>query len=287
MEVDRKACGLVFLDASDHIVGCLSLPSGISALPLMMVDSGVPQVDLGDTTILDSVATHAHDPVAAGGEAQKTAEELAAYRLQSSLFSAIVRNLDMNHDGTLDVPSSRPHWIDFGADFDGGLTAPGGSTFTLHEATPYTYYRDGQPRGTATTYHWVLRNTSWGAFQAGTYAITLDGGGPVSFDVADPLSASNCIVATRFWYETPVDRITRAHWEWEMLDGRPSDATSLLQPHAVLQFGYDVSSQVTYGRVASADTSHAVDTDPTGLQGLGLFATDLFGNTLATNYRFQ
>ncbi len=322
VQVDRKACGLVFLDASDHVVGYLALASGISALPLMMVDSAVGQVDLANITIQDSVATPSHDPVGSGGEAQMTAEELAAYRLQSSLFSAIVRNLDMNHDGVLDVLSARPYWIGFGADFEGGLAptsdpgsagampalnvfhfgfsdfnvnagtppgtllAPDGSAFGLHESNPFTFQMDGQAGRAATMYHWVLQNTSWSAFQAGTYTINYDGGGPVSFGVAEPLNGSNYIVATRGWVETSAGTVTRVHWKWTMQDGRPIDAMKLMNQQVTVQFAYGPTNHITYGSLTTADTVVATDATLTGLQAVGFFATDLFGNNLITNYRF-
>lgn len=81
VSVERKACGLVFLDGSNNVVGSLSLANGIEALPLMMVDSAVAQVDMRDITIQDGIGTPQHDPLGAGGEAQMTAGEPAAYRL--------------------------------------------------------------------------------------------------------------------------------------------------------------------------------------------------------------
>jgi hypothetical protein len=67
-------------------VGYLSLSSGIEALPLMMIDGAVAQIDMKDINIQDGIGTPQHDPIVAGGEAEMTADELAAYKLQSALF---------------------------------------------------------------------------------------------------------------------------------------------------------------------------------------------------------
>jgi hypothetical protein len=320
--VERKAVGLVFLDAANAVVGYLSLAGGIAALPLMMVDSAVGQIDLRNITIQDGVGTPQHDPTGVGGEAQMTADELAAYRLQSALFSTIVRNLDMDGDGVIDVLTSRPYWLMFGADFDGGLAAtssagasaalpalnvfhfnfsdynieagspsgelvpPDGGRFALHESGIFTFMRNGQPLVTATMYHWVLQNTSWSSFASGRYQITYDAGRHVSFDVGSPLNADDYIVAAHFWYEMTGARITRVHWRWQMLNGASIDATRLIQEGVGLQFSYGISSQVNY-HVSTSDTAYAVDVDTTGLQTVLLGCNDLFGNVQMTNYHMH
>jgi hypothetical protein len=320
--VERKAVGLVFLDAANAVVGYLSLAGGIEALPLMMVDSAVAQIDLRDITIQDGVGTPQHDPLGAGGEAQMTAGELAAYRLQSALFATIIRNLDMDGDGVIDVLTARPYWLMFGADFDGGVAAtsssaaaglvpalnvfhfnfsdynveagapsgelvtPDGGRFAQHQTGLFTFMRNGQPQVTATMYHWVLQNTSWGSFASGTYQITYDAGRHVSFDVASPLNADNYIVAAHFWYEMTGTRITKVHWKWEMLNGASIDATRLMQEGVGLQFSYSISSQVNY-HVALSDTAYVVDVDTAGLQSVLLGCNDLFGNVQMTNYRLR
>jgi hypothetical protein len=322
VNVERKACGLVFLDGSNNVVGYLSLASGIEALPLMMVDSGVAQIDMRDITIQGGIGTPQHDPIGAGGEAQMTAEELAAYRLQSALFSAIIRNLDMNGDGVIDVLSARPYWLMFGADFNGGVAAtsdPGASgpmpllnvfhfnfsdynraagTPTAELLTPdarrfafpdvglYTFMRNRQPVTTATMYHWPLQNTSWGSFIPGSYAITYDTDKHVSFDVASPLNAENYIVAAHLWYETTGTKITKVHWKWEMLNGASIDATRLMREDVILQFSYNVTTQVNY-HVTPRDTAYVVDVDTTSLQGVLLGCNDLFGNVQYTFYNMR
>lgn len=322
VNVERKACGFVFLDGSNNVVGYLSLAGGIEALPLMLVDSTVAQIDLRDITIQDGVGTPQHDPLGAGGEAQMTAGELAAYRLQSALFATIIRNLDMNGDGVIDVLSDRPYWLMFGADFDGGVAAtsssaaagivpalnvfhfnfsdyniaagtptaelltPDGGRFPFSDVGRYTFMRNGQPVTTATMYHWVLQNTSWGSFDPGRYQITYEAGRQVSFDVTSPLNTDNYIVAAHFWYEMAGARITKVHWKWEMLNGASIDATRLMQEGVGLQFSYGISSQVNY-HVTPSDTAYVVDVDTTGLQSMLLGCNDLFGNVLMTNYRLH
>lgn len=322
VDVEREACGLVFLDGSNNVVGYLSLASGIEALPLMMVDSTVAQIDMRDITIQGGIGTPQHDPIGAGGEAQMTADELAAYRLQSALFSTIIRNLDMNADGVIDVLSDRPYFLMFGADFDGGLAAtsdPGASgarpslnvfhfnfsdynrapgTPTAELSTPdasrfsspdiglYTFMHNGQPYATATMYHWPLQGTSWNAFNPGTYEVTYDAGRHVSFNVASPLNGENYIVAAHLWYETAGAKITKVHWKWEMLNGASIDATRLMQQDVALQFSYGVNTNVTY-HVTPGDTEYAVDVDTTSLQSILMGCNDLFGNVQMTFYRMH
>jgi hypothetical protein len=322
VNVERQACGLVFLDGSNNVVGYLSLASGIEALPLMMVDSAVAQINLRDITIQDGIGTPQHDPMGAGGEAQMTAEELAAYRLQSALFSTIIRNLDMDADGVIDVLTDRPYWLMFGADFMGGVAAtsasgaagttpllnvfhfnfsdynlaagtptaelltPDGSRFSSPDVGVFTFMRDRQPTVTATMYHWPLQNTSWTSFNPGRYEITYDAGRHVAFDVASPLNADNYIVAAHLWYETAGTRITKVHWKWEMLNGTSIDATRLMQPEVILQFSYNVTTQVNY-HVTPRDTAYVVDVDTTSLQSILLGCNDLFGNVQMTNYSMR
>ena len=136
-----------------------------------------------------------------------TAEELAAYKLQSALFSVIIRNLDMNNDGVIDVLSDRPYWLMFGADFDAGVAAtsdsgnsgimpllnvfhfnfsdynkakgipdadlmtPDAKHFVHPDFGLFTFPGTGT---TATMYHWVLQNTAWGSFVPGSFVITYD-----------------------------------------------------------------------------------------------------------------
>jgi len=322
VNVERKACGLVFLDGSNSVVGYLSLASGIEALPLMMVDSAVAQIDMRDITIQGGIGTPQHDPIGAGGEAQMTAEELAAYRLQSALFSAIIRNLDMNGDGVIDVLSDRPYWLMFGADFNGGIAAtsaagasgtmpalnvfhfnfsdynraagtptaelltPDARRFSSPDVGLYTFMRNRQPGTTATMYHWPLQNTSWGSFIPGSYAITYDADRHVSFDVASPLNAENYIVAAHLWYERAGARITKVHWKWEMLNGASIDPTRLMREDVILQFSYNVTTQVNY-HVTPRDTAYAVDVDTTSLQGVLLGCNDLFGSVQYTFYSMR
>jgi len=319
VEVARKACGLVFLDALNKVVGYLSLAAGVEAIPLMMVDSSVTQIDLKEITILDSIGTPQHNPLDNGGETEMTTVELAVYKLQSSLFSAIIRNLDMNNDGVIDVLSSHPYWLMFGADFFGGVAAnadPGNSgsmpvlggfhfnfsdygiatssaggnlltpdskNFAIHETRTFTFMKNDKPGTTATMYHWVLQNTDWDSFISGTYAITYETDKQVSFAITIPLKAENYIVAAHLWYEMSGKKITKVHWTWKMLNGSAIDATRLMQRDVILQFNYGLTSQINY-HITPAESECTVDVDTTSLSSLLLSCNDLFGNWQPTNY---
>lgn len=323
VDVAREACGLVFLDAADHTIGYLTLANGIAALPLMMVDSSVRVVDLDSIEIADSVAVPSNDPTAPGGVAAMTPTEVAAYRLQSALFATIIRNLDMNDDGVIDVLSPRPYMIWLRSWFNGGTpptTDPGPaapapaiadfsfffSDFALASSTSpatlrlpggQTYlsglwqYDDPTPgRSPYTIHHWVLQNTGWQAFGTGSYRIDYEGRPPVSFDLRFPLDGNKYIVATRVWYEVTADTIRRIHWEWRMRDGSNIDPTRLMRPGQVMiQFGYGIGTEGGTSidvRVRPDETSRDVKAPLSGLSNINFGADDLFGNQLITVFRF-
>lgn len=310
VDAKRRPCGLVFLSAADSVIGVLSLAAGIDALPLSLVGESVTLLNLKDITITAGTGTPQHNPIDAGGEAVMTAEERAAYRLQSAFFNAILRNLDMDRDGVIDVLSPRKYWMRFGSDFDGGtamraepgtaaplpkqnvfhfnfsdgeppvsqpvavLSAPDGKSFLCHEASMNDF----------TQYHWVLQNTAWSSFLGGAYAIDYAGGRRVEFTIASPLQVENYIVAAHLWYEMEGNTITRVHWRWRMLNGAPIDAARLIAKQVILQFNYNgFSSQKNY-QVTSADTQCDVSVDTTNLMQILVSCNDLFGNWQPTFY---
>ncbi len=322
VDVARDACGLVFLDADNRAIGYLTLANGIAALPLMMVDSSVRVVDLDSIEISDSVAVPSDDPTAPGGVAAMTPTEIEAYRLQSALFATIIRNLDMNDDGVIDVLSPRPYMIWLRTVFAGGnppTTDPGPgaplppledfsfffSDFALASSTSpgtlrlpggQTYqsrlweHADPTPgRSPYTIHHWVLQNTGWQTFGAGSYRIDYDGRPPVSFDLQFPLNGNQYIVATRVWFEVTADTIRRIHWQWRMRDGSNIDPTRLIRPlGAMLQFAYGVGTEggtTIDVRLRTDETSRDVKAPLNGLTSIHFGADDLFGNQLITWYR--
>jgi hypothetical protein len=319
--VQRKACGFIFLDASNSIMGYLSLASGLEALPIMMVDSTIDRIDLKSVTIQDSIGTPSENPLGVGGPIEMTAEELGAYKLQAALFSTIIRNLDMNNDNVIDVLSDRPYWFMCTADFSGGIAAtsnpddsgalptlnvfhfnfsdyhlnagtaqadlmtPDGLHFAQPETGLFTFMKNGKPSITATMYHWVLQNTSWSSFISGRYSIAYDADKHIAFTVTSPLNAENYIVAANLWYEKDGGKITKVHWKWKMQNGSAIDATRLLQKDVNLQFNYSsgVARQGNY-HITSADVECRVNEDVDLLRNIGLFCNDLFGNQQITNY---
>ncbi len=322
LDVARTPCGLVFIDSADHFVGSLSLAAGIETLPLSMVDANVAAIDLRTITLSNGLGVPQHNPIEPGGEAVLSETELAAYRLQSSLFSAILRNLDMNGDDVIDALSDRPYGMMFGADFAGGppptadpgpagplpqlnvfhfnfndlhiavqtplavITTPDGGSFTA----------DGQPVVSRdpnwSPYHFIFQ-TGWSAFAAGSYAIDY-GTEPrhVQFELSSSLGSGNFIVAANLWMEMQGATLHKLHWRWKMLDGSDLDATRLLRP--------DVTIQVFYGdgprppqwiqrpfTMRPADTEVLVDLSEESTQKLKavlVSANDLFGNMYGTFY---
>jgi hypothetical protein len=320
VNVERKACGLIFLNSSNNVVGYLSLASGIEGLPLMMVDSAVAQIDMKDINIQDSIGTPQHNPIAAGGEAVMTAEELAAYKLQSALFSTIIRNLDMNNDSVIDVLSDRPYYIFCTADFKGGiaptsdpgdsgampslnvfhftftdhheatgtpsadLLTPDAQHFAINDAWSFTYQKTLGVSTLATMYHWVLGGALWSSFISGSYLITYDVDKQITFNIISPMNAENYIVPAHLWYDTAGTKIVKVHWKWKMHNGTAIDATRLMQKSVLLQFTYSLSSPHRDYQMTAADTECTVDVDADSVLSFGLSCQDLFGNMQGTVY---
>lgn len=312
INVDRKPCGLVFLDSADLVVGYLSLDQGIETLPLSMVDESVGTIDLQNINFINGVGTPQHNPIEVGGEMEMNDTERAAFRLQSTLFSAIIRNLDMNNDNIIDVLSDSPYWLRFGVDFNGGapsngdpgelgplpalnvfhfnfkddhiaidtpkavLTTPDASTFTCDEA------RDLE-------YHWVLQN-NWSSLQAGNYLISYGtDNNQVSFNVDSPLDSENYIVAAYLWYEMNETTMYKVHWKWRMLNGADIDASKLLQNDVILQFQLSDGTKNNF-LLSAADTECVVNIDSSTLQQLTqilVSSQDLFGNWQPTFYNID
>jgi hypothetical protein len=315
VNVERRACGLVFLNGSDSVVGCLSLASGMKALPLMMVNDSISQIDMKDITIQAGVATPQHNPINTGGEIEMTANELAAYSMQSALFSTIIGNLDMNGDNVIDVLSDRPYWLQFGVWFDGGIAAtsdPGNSgakpstqmfdfKFSdYHQATDVLHADLVTPDGVhhvnaggitlsaiaGTVLMWGIQPNSLGSLVPGKYQISYDSDKQVVFEMASPLNSENCIVATHFWYEMAGARISMLHWKWEMLNGAAIDPTRLMYNKVYIQFSRMPGPMQEYNPT-SADTVCAVDVDTVSLAGVTIFCNDLFNNQQRTGYRLR
>lgn len=251
IDVSRdQPVGLVFLDATDAVVGVLSLGDGVSALPTSVAAGGLAEVDLSTITLDAGVATAAADPLAPGGALALDATQREVFALQSSLFSSIVRNLDLNHDDVIDVRSARPYWLMFQAIY---VTPAVSGEPAQGSAPSFNEFRllfsDGQPvelspqpvlrlpdgvefRGAQPELRWTgdqdgsqLPGYVWGSgsnaasFAAGPWAITYGAASTrLDFDVVTPLSAQRHLVAVDVWQEKSGDTLT-LHWRWGVTGG--------------------------------------------------------------------
>lgn len=92
--------GLIFVGSSNNYLGYLSLRNGMDSLPLTQVAEDVTTIDLGTLTTSGQVVEPGHNPL--GVELSLSAEEQTALAQGDDFFAAIVRNPDIDGNGTID-----------------------------------------------------------------------------------------------------------------------------------------------------------------------------------------
>ena len=121
---------LIFIDAADHYLGYLTLSNGIDSLPLAKLADTVTMtefaaIDLETLSSSGVIVTPLHNPI--GSELPLTAEEQTAIAQGDDFFAAIIKNTDVDNNGTIDLLQGkfyRPfimYFVDAG-NFGGGLT---------------------------------------------------------------------------------------------------------------------------------------------------------------------
>lgn len=320
VDVSRaQPVGLVFLDATDAVVGVLSLGEGLAALPLSVGAEGLATIDLSTISLDGGVATPSANPVAAGGALALDDTQRAVFTLQSSLFSSIVLNLDLNRDDVIDVRSSKPYWLMFQAIYAGQLgqgapVADGGlPSFTEFRLL----FSDGQPVGlepppvlrlpNGAEVRQVQAEQRWTGdsdgsqlpcysfasgsaapgFTAGAWAITY-GAGPehLAFDVRTPLASQHHVVATDVWMESGNDTLT-LHWRWGLAGGAGTvvDAPRLLRFVLPGLNFTDGSTSHVNETPAPSQTSYTFRLEGKQPRAWSITARDSFGNETWTQGR--
>ncbi len=320
VRIDRnRPCGLVFLDAADRVAGYLSLGSGVDSLPITRLDASLGELDLSTIDFVNGEGTPANNPIAPGGELELVGDELVAYRAQQALFSTIIRNMDMNGDGVLDVLSERPYWLAFRFVFRGPLVAssdPAGTAALPTVDSVGLLFSDYQPTVAQPPATLVLANgitvsnpqlgMRWAGHvdgrelptyqfgvpglaqaDAGTYAISYDAGPRrLSFVLDSPIALDDYITGTDVWVSRPDAQRTTFHWRWSRLDGTPVEGAALLV-NVVLQVDFDDGRPSSFANADPSATELTVPVDEASwahVRGISLAVRDVFGNDLQTAY---
>lgn len=107
IQVDKGfPTALIFIDASDNYLGYLTLSNGIDSLPLAKLADTVTMTELAtiDLQILSSsgvIVTPEHNPI--GSELPLSSEEQTAIAQGDDFFAAIIKNTDVDSNGTIDL----------------------------------------------------------------------------------------------------------------------------------------------------------------------------------------
>ena len=105
--------GMIFLGAGDAYVGDLYLDSNIASLPISRVHGAVATIDMGELSQSSNFKllplNNPFDDAIALSE-----EELAAYAQFNGLFAELVRNPDVDGNGTIDVLEKKRHFMEIG-----------------------------------------------------------------------------------------------------------------------------------------------------------------------------
>lgn len=92
--------GLIFVGANNNYLGYLTLGNGIDSLPLTKLASGVATIDFQTLSSSDSIVNSSYNPL--GSELPLTSVEQSAIAQNDDFFASIVKNPDVDSNGTLD-----------------------------------------------------------------------------------------------------------------------------------------------------------------------------------------
>jgi hypothetical protein len=110
--------GLIFLGSSNQFLGYLTLQNGIESLPVKRIKSNVATVDLGTLSSSGQIVEPGHNPV--GDEIPLTDDERDALAQYGGLFSAIVKNPDVDGNEVVDLLEGKTYFMELTYNFVGG-----------------------------------------------------------------------------------------------------------------------------------------------------------------------
>jgi len=106
LELDNgQPWGLVFLDASNHPLGLLSLGNGIETLPLHYLNSTADSVELQTISRNGTVFTPSANPI--GNKIPLTPEQVTIVAGMDDYLAAVLKNPDVDGNGTIDLLEGR------------------------------------------------------------------------------------------------------------------------------------------------------------------------------------
>ncbi len=139
IEVEKHSpVGMIFVGANDNFLGYVTLGNGIDSLPLNYVKDNVTTIDLETLSSSGLVVEPSHNPL--GSEIPLSSEEQSALALADDMFVAIIKNPDVDGNGTIDFLEGKFFGLQIlyylnGGSFEGNLSP------TVNEPPDITGYK--------------------------------------------------------------------------------------------------------------------------------------------------
>lgn len=177
--------GLVFAGAADNFLGYLTLGNGIDALPLTKLESGVTEIDLQTLSSFATEVTSSYNPI--GAELVLTSDEQTAIAHSDDFLASVIKNPDVDGNGTIDVLEDRFYRPSILYFVTGGSFA--GSNVTPDVNTPAGI--------NSFKFAFDVWDPNAGSFpDKADVFLTVPGGSPAPFDQQNPYSDNRTYFST-------------------------------------------------------------------------------------------
>jgi len=110
--------GMIFVGSDNEYLGYLYLRNNIASLPMSRVKSGVATIDLGALSSSGLVVEPSNNPL--GNEIPMTPDEQTAFAQLNSTFATIVKNPDVDGNGSIDLLEGKKYFYEIGYHLEGG-----------------------------------------------------------------------------------------------------------------------------------------------------------------------